>query len=379
MAKSITWVGIDDHKRSLTVAVLRGSRGRDPEIQTIINEDRALRRWVRKLVRGAGGGEIRMCYEAGPNGFALKRRLEAMGSVVVEVMAPTLTPRRAGQRVKTDPIDARKLVQLFRSGELTDVATPSEEDEAARDLVRTYHRVTVEATRKRHHILKFLVRRGRIYRDGVHWTQKHRAWLAGQVWDSWKDEMSFMELRTGLRELEDRQARLEEAMERLAKEDGRAVAVGVLRCFHGIRTAAALTLVTEIFDVRRFVRPRALMSYLGYTPSVHQSDAKERRGGISKAGNRYARWLLGQVAWQYRHRPAVGAHLKRRRQGQPAWAIAIADRAHQRLHRRYWALLHRGKPVHVVITAIARELVSFVWEGLREAEARSETSARRAA
>lgn len=379
MYKGITWVGIDDHKLRLTVAVLKGSRRQEPETQTVENEDRALRRWVRKLFRQAEGGEIRMCYEAGPNGFALKRRLEAMGPVIVEVVAPTLTPRRVGRRVKTDPIDARKLAQLFRSGELVEVATPSEGDEAARDLVRTYHRVVTEATRKRHHILKFLIRRGRIYREGAQWTQKHRVWLQRQVWEDWKDELSFLELLTGLRELEARQTRLREAMERLAAEDRHALAVGVLRCFQGIDTAAALTLETEIFDVHRFRHPRDLMGYLGLTPSVYQSAEKEHRGAITKAGNRYARWVLGQVAWHYRHRPLPGAQLKKRRRGQPAWAVAIADRAHQRLYRRYWTLVHRGKPVQKVVTAIARELVSFVWEALQEAESRKRPSAEQAA
>jgi transposase len=371
MAKPITWVGIDDHKHHLTVAVVVGSRRRDPEVSRVMNEDRALRRWVRKLVRNAGGGEIRLCYEAGPNGFALKRRLEAMGPIVVEVVAPTLTPRRSGQRVKTDPLDARKLVLLFRADELTEIATPTEEHEAARDLVRTHHRVVVEATRKRHHILKFLVRRGRIYRDGSHWTQRHRQWLKQQQWEDWKDEATFQELLSGLRELEERRHRLEQMMERLAQEDERRLAVAILRCFNGIDTVAAVVLVTEIFEIERFRHPRDLASYLGLTPTVRQSAEAERRGGISKSGNSYARWVLGQVAWHYRHRPHVGVGLKKRRKGQPAWAVAIADRAHRRLHRRYWALVNRGKPQNKAVTAVARELVSFVWEALREASTRT--------
>jgi len=371
MAKRITWVGIDDDKMNLTVAVVRGTRQKDPEVRRIPNEDRAMRRWVRRLVRDADGGEIRMCYEAGPNGFALMRRLELMGPVVVEVMAPSLTPRRAGQRVKTDPIDARKLVHLYRADELRAIAIPNEESEAARDLVRTYHRVGEEATRKRHHILKFLIRRGRIYREGAHWTGKHQTWLRGQRFESWKDTVSFEELRSGLRELEDRRGRLLGTLERLGQEDVRAMEVGVLRCFHGINTATALTLVTEIFNVERFAHPRNLMSYFGLTPSVYQSGDKESRGGITKTGNRYARWSLGHVAKQYRHRPRVGAGLRSRRKDQPAWAIEIADRAHHRLHRRHWALLQREMPASKATMAVARELVSFVWEAMSEARRRS--------
>ena len=375
MSKPITWVGIDDDKKNLTIGVLRGEEQQEADVSRIANEDRALRRWVRKLIRTAGGGEIRMCYEAGPNGFALMRRIEAMGPVVVEVMAPSLTPRRPGQRVKTDPIDAKKLVALYRANELRAIATPDEESEAARDLVRTYHRVTQEMTRKRHHISKFLIRRGRIFRDGCHWTNRHREWLRSQDWDNWKDRTSFEEMVSGLRELEDRHRRMQTALDDLAKEDTRAMGVAALRCFQGIATPAALTLVTEIFRVRRFARPRDLMSYLGLTPIVLQSADREWRGGISKAGNRYVRWVLGEVALHYRHRPGVGRALKRRRKGQPAWIIEIADRAHQRLYRRYWALVNRGKPVNKAAAAIARELVGFVWETLTECERRTETLA----
>jgi transposase len=298
-----------------------------------------------------------------------------MGPVIVEVVAPSLTPRRSGQRVKTDPVDAKKLVALYRAGELRAVSIPDEESEAARDLVRTYHRLTQEVTRKRNHILKFLVRRGQIFRDGNHWTKRHREWLHAHTWNNWKDTATFEELISGLRELEDRRERLEEALEQLAKEDTRSMAVAALRCFHGIDTAAALTLVTEIFRIRRFERPASLMSYLGLTPVIHQSADKEWRGGISKAGNRYMRWVLGEIALHYRHRPNVGRALRRRRKSQPAWVIEIANRAHQRLHRRYWMLVNRGKPVNKVATAIARELIGFVWEALTKCEQRIEREA----
>jgi transposase len=375
MAKPITWVGIDDDKMNLTAAVLRGSRQKEAEVRRIPNEDRAMRRWVRRLVREADGGEIRMCYEAGPNGFALMRRLEAMGPVVVEVMAPSLTPRRSGQRVKTDPIDARKLAHLYRADELRAIAIPGENSESSRDLVRTHHRIGEEVNRKRHHILKFLIRRGRIYREDSHWTEKHRSWLHAHRFESWKDTTIFEEFLTGLAELEARRQRLAESLAKLAREDSYAMEVGVLRCFRGIDTAMALTLVTEIFNAERFSHPREMMSYFGLTASVYQTADKESRGGITKAGNRYARWALGQVAKHYRHRPRVGAGLKGRRRGQPVWAIEIADRAHYRLHKRYWALLLNGKHPAKVTTAVARELAAFVWEALVESRRRSRRQA----
>jgi transposase len=374
MADRITWVGIDDDKMNLTAAVVRGDE-REAEVHRVPNEDGALKRWVRRLLRESEGGEIRMCYEAGPNGFALMRRIEGMGPVVVEVVAPSLTPRRSGQRVKTDPIDARKLVHLYRADELTAISIPDEDSESCRDLVRTYHRVGEEATRKRHHILKFLVRRGRIYREGSHWTGRHWTWLRAQRFDAWQDTTIFEELLSGLRELEGRRQRLGEAFEKLIRDDGRALEVGALRCFHGIDTAAAVTLTTEIFHVERFGHPRQLMSYMGYTPSVYQSAEKEIRGAITKAGHRYARWIVGQIAEKYRHRVHVGAALKERRRNQPAWAIEIADRAHHRLHKRTWALLMRGMPPSKVKTAVARELVGFIWEVMIEARRRSRQQA----
>ena len=364
MKKSITWVGIDDHKKKLFIAILHGPDEDKGELREIPNEDRALRR----LEREAGGGEIRICYEAGPNGFSLKRRLEALGPVSVDVIAPSLTPRRPGQRVKTDSRDAWKLAHLYRSGELTSIAMPVEEDESARDLVRTHQQVKTEIRRKQHHILKFLTRRGRIYNETRNWTLKHRRWLKALQWDHWPDEASFGELITGLGELEERRRRLEVGIDRLAAEDSRAALVGVLRCFHGVDTVGAVMLSTEVFNVERFESPCRLMSYLGLTASVDQSGDRDRRGGITKSGNRFVRFLLGQTAWHYRHRPSVGHALRKRREGQPAWAIAIADRAHRRLYRRYWALVNKGKSSPKAVTAVARELVGFLWEAMIEAQ-----------
>jgi transposase len=368
MRDSITWVGIDDHKRELVVAVLRG-REKEPEVSRVANEDRALRRWVRRLLRESGEGEIRMCYEAGPNGFSLKRRLESQGPVVCEVIAPSLTPRRSGVRVKTDRRDAGALARLYRAGELTEIGVPGEEDEAARDLTRLHHQVSRERVRKQHHILKFLLRRGCLY-EGSNWTRKHRDWMKDLKWEHEADRDAFDELLSGLRELESRTSRLDAAVGRLAQEETRALVVSVLRCFHGIDTVAAVSLVTEIFRIDRFPTPRDLMGYIGITSSVRQTGAKNVRGPITKAGNGYVRWLLVQIAWHYRHRPGVGGALRRRRKDQSAWAIEIADRAHHRLHHRYVHLLYQGKVPQVATVAVARELLGFIWEALIEAERR---------
>jgi transposase len=292
--------------------------------------------------------------------------------VLVDVIAPTLTPRRPGARVKTDSRDAVKLVRLYRAGELTSIAVPEESDEAARDVVRTHSQIKQESLRKKHHILKLLTRRGRLYNEGKSWTVKHRKWLKELRWDNRFDEIVFEELMAGLRELEERRQRLELAMQQLAEEKCRAPIVDALRCFQGIDTSAAVALAVEIFDIQRFESPRLLMSYLGLTPGIEQSGQTERRGGITKAGNRFVRFTLGQVAWHYRQPPRHGVRLRRRREGKPPWAIALADRAHRRLHRRYWRLTNRGKPSQKVVTAVARELVGFVWEAMSEVHSRQD-------
>jgi len=373
---SITWVGIDDHKRELVVAVLRDS-SETPEVSQVPNEDRALKRWIRNLVRGSGGGEIRLCYEAGPNGFALRRRLESFGPVICEVVAPSLTPRRPGERVKTDRRDAGKLVKLFRAGELTEIGIPSLQEEAARDLTRLRHLVTREKVRKQHHILRLLTRRG-FFHAGMNWTRRHREWIQTLPWTEGADQMAFEELWSGLEELESRQRRLDQALAQLAAEESRALMVAVLRCFYGIDTVAAVSLVTEIFQIERFPSPRRLMSYLGTTSSVSQTGSREARGPVTKAGNCYARWMLVQIAWQYRKPCHVRPKLRQRREGQPVWAIEIAERARIRLHLRFRRLSARGKPTQKVVMAVARELIGFIWEAMWEVR-RHETMAGRAA
>ncbi len=379
MRESTTWVAIDDHKSQLTIAVRGDDDTRSAPSVSIPNDDAALRRWWRRLRRRYPRQSVRICYEAGPNGFALKRRLEAIAAVHVDVVAPSLTPRRSGSRVKTDRRDAARLVELYRAGELTPITTPDADDEAARDLVRLFHTLGTEITRKRHHISKFLLRRGRIWRSGRNWTQAHRAWLQQQHFDAWPDELAFTELLSALDELEARRARLRQALDRLAADERRALTVALLSTFHGIDTPAALTLQCELFSFGRFPNARHLMSYLGLTPSVHQSGGCERRGPISRSGNRYVRWVLGQVAWHYRHRPQEGVRLARRRRGAPPWALEIARRAQRRLHHRYWALVQRGKTPNKAVTAVARELVGFIWELGQQIEQRSNEAARSAA
>jgi transposase len=362
---------MDAHKNSIQVAVLRpGSR--EAEELEVANRERDLKRFARKLVREAGGSEVRCCYEAGPCGFSLARRMEAAAPLICEVIAPSLVPVRPGRRVKTDRRDARKLVRFYRAGELTVVHQPSERDESVRNLTRCREDAKQDLLRARHRLGKMLLRCGRLYADGRAWTNQHLVWLRGLEWEHPADQVVFDDYMRAIEVLRDRIAVLDAQVAAFAGEEPYKESVGWLRCFYGIDTVTALTFLVELGDLRRFAKPTDLMGFIGMVPSEWSSGDSQRRGALTKTGNAHVRRVLIEAAWQFRHKPSIGRTLRRRREGQPGWAIAIADRAHARLYKRYWALLARGKPLNKVVVAIARELIGFLWSILREGADRQE-------
>ena len=366
MQESITWVGIDAHKKSLQFAVLKSGKWREWEIA---NESKAIRRVARKLVKQASG-EVRCCYEAGPTGYALKREMEAAApELICEVIAPSLIPVKSGERVKTDRRDARKLATYLEAGLLTEVHPPSEQDESARDLTRCRRALKGDLMRARHRLSKLLLRRGVHYTAGKRaWTAMHHKWLRALRFEHHVDQVVFDQYLLALDQLTERLEHIDSELKALSESDAYREAVGWLRCFRGIDTVAAMTILTEIHDFRRFDSPRQLMSYLGLTPSEHSSGQTKRQGGITKAGNTHARRMLVEVCWQYRHRPAVGVALRTRREGQPGWAIATADKAQRRLCSRYQRLVARGKPPQKAAIAVARELVGFLWSVMQQGD-----------
>jgi transposase len=367
MRQDITWVALDTSKKKHVVAVL--DPGSDEVREwTIPNEIRAIRRFARRLVREAPG-EVRVCYEAGPVGYALKRQLEEVADLVCEVIAPALIPIRPGKRIKTDRRDARDLVQWYRSGSLTVVDPPTEAEESVRDLMRCRECAKTDLLRARHRLSKYLLRRGRVYL-GRSWTHRHEKWLASQVWEHETDEDVFGEYRLAVGQIEERIRVLDARIEEVSEDGMYREAVGWLRCYRGLDTVTAMTILAEIHGFRRFHSARQLMSYLGMVPSEDSSGDRRYQGCITKAGNRHVRRVLIEAAWHSRHRPAVGVKLRKRREGQPAWVIAHADRAMVRLHHRYKRLSYRGKPRGKVVTAVARELVGFIWAMLREGDLR---------
>jgi transposase len=366
--KNITWVGIDAHKKTLQVAVFDG-RSVVSEWE-IANELKAIQRLARKLARLAAGGELRCCYEAGPCGYALKRQLEAAeAGLICEVVAPSLIPVKTGERVKTDRRDARKLAQYLASGLLTEVHPPSEEDEAVRDLTRCRLAMKAEQMRARHRLSKLLLRRGIHYTAGKKaWTDAYHKWLGTLRFDNPIDQFVFDQSLLAVEQAMQRIEQIEAELQRVSQTAPYAAPVGWLRCFRGIDTVAAMTLIAEVHDFRRFDSPLQLMAYFGLTPSEHSSGESKKRGAITKTGNTHARRLLVEVSWHYRHRASVGKRLRERRQGQPAWAIAVADKSQLRLCRRYQRLTAAGKAPQKAAVAVARELVGFIWSVMREGD-----------
>jgi transposase len=356
-------VGLDVHRESIVVSVLEGGSRGASEFQ-VGGDGRGVGKLVRRLRKLAGERRLECAYEAGPCGYALQRRLEAAG-IACAVVAPSLIPVKPGERIKTDRRDARKLAEQLRAGTLTAVCAPSEAQEAVRDLCRCREDAREDLMRARHRLSKMLLRRGKVYRAGKNWTQKHRRWLLGLVWEQPAERVVFGDYLQAIEHLEERLQGLTAALEEQAGQDPYREPVGWLRCFRGFDTVNAMTVVAELYDVVRFGSPRKLMAYLGMVPSEHSTGSRRRQGGITKSGNRHVRRALINAAWHYRHRPAVGRTLRCRRHGQPAPIVALADRAQQRLHRRFFhLLLGRGKPKQKAVVAVARELAGFVWAAL---------------
>jgi transposase len=359
MEKGTTHVALDDSKRKIVAGILR-PEATQPELREVPNDPAHIRRLFDRLKRE---GPVAACYEAGVSGYDLYRQIRAL-DVACQVIAPALTPRRPGQRIKTDRRDAAKLVRLFRAGELTPIHVPDEAEEAVRDLLRCRDDVRRDVLRWRHRVLKLLARHGRVYHGGRNWSQTHWRWIRQQ-------QFALPALQ---RAVDASLFALEQALARLAELDTEIVAladtapyrtpVGWLRCFRGIDTLSAMILVAEIVDFQRFRRPRQLMAYLGLVPSEYSSGDRERRGALTKAGNSHARRVLVEAAWHYRHRPTLGGALARRSLGQPAAITKHAWRAQQRLHRRYRHLVGHGKRSPVAVAAVARELVGFIWAAM---------------
>jgi transposase len=365
MKQVTTSVGIDAHKKNLFVAMLIGA-AKTPGRWQLANEPQAIRRLVRKLEREAPG-PVRVFYEAGACGYALHRQMTT-ARVTCDVVAPALIPRKPGDRVKTNRRDADKLAELGRAGLLTVVQPPTPDDEAVRDLARARDDARDDLQRCRHRLGKLLLRRGLHY-SGRNWTRAHRAWIDTLAWTHAAERAVVEDYLLAIDHTEARLLALDARLAEIAEREPYRAPVGWLRCFRGIDTLTAMLILAELHDFRRFASAPALMAYLGLVPGEDSSGEKHRRGRITRTGNALVRRLLVETAWHYQHRPGVGVVLARRRKGQPPRVIAIAEKAQQRLCRRFRKLAAEHKPAPKIAVAIARELAGFLWAALQPAPA----------
>ena len=367
MKKITRFVGLDVHAETIAVAVADGDGVRS--LGTIPNRRESVGRLIKKL---GPATELRVCYEAGPCGYALYWQLTEM-SVVCEVVAPTLVPVKAGDRVKTDRRDAEKLARLYRSGDLTTVWVPDKAHEALRDLVRAREVAKKDQLRARHRLGKFLLRHGR--RPGTKmspWTGKYMVWVKTQRFEQPAQEVVLADYLNEVERAHDRIERLERAIDdavTMMPPQMRAV-VDALQALRGVAQTTAVTIVAEVGVLSRFPRPKQLMGYSGAVPSENSSGARIHRGAITKTGNAHLRRVLVEAAWAYQYRPSVSSALRRRQAGVSEETKAIAWKAQHRLHRRYLQLRGRGKTQQHVVTAIGRELLGFIWAIGVNAEAR---------
>ena len=359
MPSNLRYLGLDVHAETIAVAVAEPG-GEVRPLGIIPNRPEA----VAKLIRKLGPREhLVVCYEAGPCGYVLYWQLTRLG-VHCDVVAPTLVPTKPGDRVKTDRRDAAKLARCYRAGDLTAVWVPDAAHEALRDLVRAREVAKHDQLRARHRLSKLLLRRGIRPPEGVKpWTQGYRRWLDTVGFEAPAQQATLGDYLQEVDHAAARLERLEEALDaavQAAPPSLRAV-IAALQTLRGIRQVTAATIVCEVGPLSRFTHPRQLMGFSGTVPSEHSSGASIHRGGITKTGNAHLRRVLLEAAWAYRFPPKCTKGLRQRQRGQPDAITDLAWKAQQRLCGRYRRLLARGKPTQLVITAIARELLGFIW------------------
>ncbi len=356
---SEAFVGFDTSKLRNAVAIADG--GRTGEVRffgEIDNTEGATAKLVKKLA--AKYQRVTFCYEAGPTGYGLYRQIKDLGHECI-VAAPSLIPKRPGDKVKTNRRDAVNLAKLLRAGELTAVWVPDRHHEAMRDLVRAREAAMLDLRCKRQRVSALLLRQGRPYAGRTPWTKAHMNWLASQTFDYPEQRIAFEEMMLAIRQAQERLDRLEQAIRGAVPDWSLAEAATALMAMRGIDLIAATTFLTEIGDLWRFRTPHELMAYLGLVPSEASTGNTIKRGPITKAGNRRARRMLVECAWSYQHPPRVGRAKQQKVDAASPKVREIAWKAQCRLYRRYRALIRRGKLKTVAITAVARELAGFIW------------------
>lgn len=352
------YVGLDVHKETIAVSVAQAGGGEVRYFGQITNTPEAVTKMVRQVSKSKA--VVCFCYEAGPCGYGIYRQLRQMGQDC-EVVAPSLIPKKAGDRVKTDRRDSVALARLSRAGELTAVWVPDGAQEALRDLTRAREDMKHLQRQSKQRLLAFLLRHGKRYGGKSRWTQAHKRWLESVKFEHPTQQIVFQEYVDTVQAMSQRVQAMDKHIERAARESVFWPVIEALMALRGVNVLTATTIVAEIGDLKRFTGAPQLMAYLGVVPSEHSSGPKQKRGGITKTGNAHVRRVLVEAAWTYRH-PARKSALLQRRALRTSEAVQdIAWKAQKRLCSRYWSLQDRGKLKVQVCTAISRELAGFIW------------------
>ena len=358
------FVGLDVHKDSIAVAHAAGGSTEPPVFVGAIGPRQADLDQLLRRLHGKTSA-LTFAYEAGPSGYGLYRYLTGKG-LPCQVVAPSLIPKKPGDRVKTDRRDAVELARLLRSGDLTAVYVPSVEDEALRDLCRARDAARVTGKDAKLRLKAFLLRLGRHYVGRATWNDAHRRYLAKVVCPTPAQQIVFQESVRAVDEQVDRLQRLDAELLERAPAWRLYPVVQALQALRGVQFLVAITVVAELGDLTRFDSPRQLAAFVGLIPSEYSSGAARRQGGITKAGNGRARRALIEAAWAYRHPAKVSQHIQTRIDALPKPIQAIGWKAQVRLCKRFRRLTARGKHPNVVVTAIARELIAFMWAIAKE-------------
>jgi len=358
-SSKILYVGLDVHKDSIAVAYAPEDRGAEVvSLGSIGTRQCDIDKLIRKLQ--SKGATLVFGYEAGPCGYWLYRYLSRKG-FTCQVVAPSLIPRKAGDRVKTDRRDAVTLARLMRSGDLTSIYVPGIEDEAIRDLSRGREDAMRDLKAAKYRLKAFLLRQDIRYEGRANWNAAHLRWLSEVVCPTPAQQIVFQEYVRAVTEQDERLRRLETELHEEVRSWRLYPVVEAIQALRGVELTGAVILVAELGDLTRFDNPRQLMSYLGLTPSEYSSGARRRQGGITKAGNTHARRALVEGAWAYRYPAKISRHLQLRLEKLPAEVQAIGWKAQVRLCKRYRQLTARGKHANQVVVAIAREMAAFAW------------------
>jgi transposase len=361
----VAFIGLDVHKETIAVAVALPGRDEPQYRGEIKHERKALKQWLERLNAEFGGALLLFCYEAGPCGYGLYRQLTGAGHDC-QVVAPSLIPKKPGERIKTDQRDALKLARLLRTGDLTAVWVPDAEQEAMRDLTRARDDMKSQERKARQQLNAFVLRHGHHWPRGkARWTKIHFNWLESIRFEQPWLQIVLQEYIDAVKAATQRVDDLTDQLMRALPGWSLAPVVDALVALRGIDKLAATVLLAELGDISRFASPKQLMAYLGLVPSEHSSGSRRRQGAITLTGNSHARRMLVECAWSYRFPARQTMHLKRKAKEASEVAKAIAWRAQKRLCGRYRQLTQAGKNIKLVCVAIARELVGFLWDIIR--------------